>query len=176
MHSRGTISNPGSGTEASGGRTTAKQKEICSMGKKWIPTEETYAEIERMAALGLNEQDIAHNLNVYPTTLSDKKKDFQEIEEAITRGRAKGVVKVTGHLMEQIEGGNHQAAAFYLKNRRPQEWNDIQSVAAIQVNLGKLTDTQLLDELRADQSITHALANELPELEGINNVSTPSDA
>jgi len=143
------------------------------MGKKWIPTEETYAEIERMAALGLNEQDIAHNLNVYPTTLSDKKKDFQEIEEAITRGRAKGVVKVTGHLMEQIEGGNHQAAAFYLKNRRPQEWNDIQSVAAIQVNLGKLTDTQLLDELRADQSITHALANELPELEGINNVSTP---
>ena len=143
------------------------------MGKKWIPTEETYREIERMAALGLNEQDIAHNLNVYPTTLSDKKKDFQEIEEAITRGRAKGVVKVTGHLMDQIEGGNHQAAAFYLKNRRPQEWNDIQSVAAIQVNLGKLTDTQLLDELRADQSITHALANELPELEGINDVSTP---
>jgi hypothetical protein len=63
--------------------------------------------------------------------------------------------------MEQIEGGNHQAAAFYLKNRRPQEWNDIQSVAAIQVNLGKLTDTQLLDEIRQDPAMTTALSGML---------------
>ena len=140
------------------------------MGKKWIPTDETYQEIERMAALGLNEQDIALNLNVDPATLSRKKEEFNQLEQSIIRGRAKGIVKVTGHLMEQIEGGNHQATSFYLKNRRPQEWNDIQSVAAIQVNLGKLTDTQLLDELRADESITHALANELPELEPSNNL------
>ena len=143
------------------------------MGKKWIPTEQTYKEIERMAALGLNEQDIALNLNVDPATLSRKKEEFNQLEQSIIRGRAKGIVKVTGHLMEQIEGGNHQATSFYLKNRRPQEWNDIQSVAAIQVNLGKLTDTQLLDELRADESITNALSNELPELEGIKNVSSP---
>ena len=129
-----------------------------------------------MAALGLNEQDIALNLDVDPATLSRKKEEFNQLEQSIIRGRAKGIVKVTGHLMEQIEGGNHQATSFYLKNRRPQEWNDIQSVAAIQVNLGKLTDTQLLDELRADESITNALANELPELEGINDVSTHSDA
>lgn len=140
------------------------------MGKKWIPTEQTYREIERMAALGLNEQDIALNLNVDPATLSRKKEEFNQLEQSIIRGRAKGIVKVTGHLMEQIEGGNHQATSFYLKNRRPQEWNDIQSVAAIQVNLGKLTDTQLLDELRADESITNALANELPELESLNDV------
>ena len=140
------------------------------MGKKWIPTEQTYKEIERMAALGLNEQDIALNLDVDPATLSRKKEEFNQLEQSIIRGRAKGIVKVTGHLMEQIEGGNHQATSFYLKNRRPQEWNDIQSVAAIQVNLGKLTDTQLLDELRADESITHALVNELPELEPSNNL------
>ena len=131
------------------------------MGKKWIPTEETYAEIERMAALGLNEQDIAHNLDLDPATLSRKKEEFNQLDQSITRGRAKGVVKVTGHLMEQIEGGNHQAAAFYLKNRRPQEWNDIQSVAAIQVNLGKLTDTQLLDEIRQDPAMTTALSGML---------------
>ena len=129
-----------------------------------------------MAALGLNEQDIAHNLDLHPNTLSDKKQDFNGIENAITRGRAKGIVKVTGHLMEQIEGGNHQATAFYLKNRRPDQWNDIQSVAAIQVNLGKLTDTQLLDELRGDQSIAHAVSTELPELEGIKNAQSPDIA
>ena len=142
------------------------------MAKKWIPDAKTYQDIERMAALGLNEQDIAHNLDLHPNTLSDKKNEFDEIENAITRGRAKGMQKVTGHLMEQIEGGNHQATAFYLKNRRPSDWNDIQSVAAIQVNLGKLSDTQLLDELRGDETIAHAVANELPELEGINDVST----
>ena len=146
------------------------------MGKKWIPTEQTFREIERMAALGLNEQDIALNLDLHPNTLSDKKHEYDGIENAITRGRAKGIVKVTGHLMEQIEGGNHQATSFYLKNRRPQEWNDIQSVAAIQVNLGKLTDTQLLDELRADESITNALANELPELDQIQNGSSTDHA
>lgn len=142
------------------------------MAKKWIPTEQTYQDIERMAALGLNEQDIAHNLGLEPTTFSRKKTEFEQLEQHITRGRAKGIQKVTGHLMEQIEGGNHQATAFYLKNRRPTEWNDIQSVAAIQVNLGKLSDTQLLDELRGDETIAHAVANELPELEGINDVST----
>ena len=142
------------------------------MAKKWIPTEQTYQDIERMAALGLNEQDIAHNLDIDPATFSRKKDEFDQLDQHITRGRAKGMQKVTGHLMEQIEGGNHQATAFYLKNRRPTEWNDIQSVAAIQVNLGKLSDTQLLDELRGDETIAHAVANELPELEGINDVST----
>ena len=146
------------------------------MAKKWIPTEETYQDIERMAALGLNEQDIAHNLGIEPSTFSRKKDEFDQLDQHITRGRAKGIQKVTGHLMEQIEGGNHQATAFYLKNRRPTEWNDIQSVAAIQVNLGKLSDTQLLDELRGDETIAHAVANELPELEGIKNVSSPDHA
>ena len=129
------------------------------MAKKWIPDAKTYQDIERMAALGLNEQDIAHNLDIDPATFSRKKDEFDQLDQHIIRGRAKGMQKVTGHLMEQIEGGNHQATAFYLKNRRPSDWNDIQSVAAIQVNLGKLSDTQLLDELRGDETIAHAVAN-----------------
>ena len=142
------------------------------MAKKWIPDAKTYQDIERMAALGLNEQDIAHNLNLDPATFSRKKDEFDQLDQHIIRGRAKGMQKVTGHLMEQIEGGNHQATAFYLKNRRPSDWNDIQSVAAIQVNLGKLSDTQLLDELRGDETIAHAVANELPELEGTKNAQS----
>lgn len=146
------------------------------MAKKWIPDAKTYQDIERMAALGLNEQDIAHNLNLDPATFSRKKDEFDQLDQHIIRGRAKGMQKVTGHLMEQIEGGNHQATAFYLKNRRPSDWNDIQSVAAIQVNLGKLSDTQLLDELRGDETIAHAVANELPELEGTKNAQSPDHA
>jgi len=142
------------------------------MAKKWIPDAKTYQDIERMAALGLNEQDIAHNLNLDPATFSRKKDEFDQLDQHIIRGRAKGMQKVTGHLMEQIEGGNHQATAFYLKNRRPSDWNDIQSVAAIQVNLGKLSDTQLLDELRGDETIAHAVADELPELEGTKNAQS----
>ena len=134
------------------------------MGKRWGPTKKIYRDIEKMAAQGLNESDIAVNINLHPNTLSDKKHEFDEIENAIQRWRAQGVKRVTSCLMEQVESGNHQATAFYLKNRRPDDWHDIQSAQAIQVNLGKLTDTQLLDELRQDKALSNALVSVIPQL------------
>ena len=52
---------------------------------------------------------------------------------------------------------------FYLKNRRPDQWNDIQAVSQIQVNLGRLSDSQLLDELRKDPQMLNAAGLEIEQ-------------
>ena len=133
------------------------------MAKKWIPTPEILKDIEQMAASGLNEQDIAWNIGIDHGTLTRKKHDFEQIEQSISRGRAQGVRRVTSALVEQAEAGNTQAAVFYLKNRRPDQWNDIQAVSQIQVNLGRLSDSQLLDELRKDPQMLNAAGLEIEQ-------------
>ena len=43
---------------------------------------------------------------------------------------------------------------FYLKNRSADQWNnDTQNVAKIQVNLSRISDSELLSELRDDPAL-----------------------
>ena len=56
------------------------------------------------------------------------------------------------------------AACFYLKNRDPDRWSDVKSVNAVQINVGKMTDTQLLEELRSDPTTMRSLMSMLPQL------------
>ena len=66
--------------------------------------------------------------------------------------------------MDYSLGGNPTSTIFYLKNRSPNEWNDVQSINSVQINLGKMTDSQLLNELRSDQGMVEALKNVIPQL------------
>ena len=134
------------------------------MGKKWIPTPEILKDIEQMAMTGLDEQDIAWNLGIHPTSFSTKKHDFPQIEERITRGCAQGIRRATSSLLKQVDSGNLEATRFFLKNRRPETWNnDVQSQAQIQINLSRLNDSQLLDELRGDASLLNAVGGRIPQ-------------
>ena len=54
--------------------------------------------------------------------------------------------------------------AFFLKNRDPDRWSDVKSVNAVQINVGKMTDTQLLEELRSDPNTMRSLMSMLPQL------------
>ena len=60
--------------------------------------------------------------------------------------------------------GSTGAACFYLKNRDPDRWSDVKSVNAVQINVGKMTDTQLLEELRSDPTTMRSLMSMLPQL------------
>ena len=61
---------------------------------------------------------------------------------------------MTGNLKDQAESGNTHATMFYLKNQSPTEWaNDLQNVAKIQVNLSRISDSELLTELREDPAL-----------------------
>lgn len=92
----------------------------------WIPSKQNIEEVEKYAALGLTQEQIAHNLRIGLSTLMDKKNEFEEFAEAIKRGQAKGIALVTNALMKQVKGGNTAAMIFYLKSRA--KWRDVQPI------------------------------------------------
>ena len=132
--------------------------------KRFEFTEEVYHKIEELAGQGLNERDIAYCIGMHPTTFSEKKNYLEKLRESVKKGQAQGLQTVTSCLMDQVKSGNPTSTIFYLKNRSPNEWNDVQSINSVQINLGKMTDSQLLNELRSDQGMVEALKNVIPQL------------
>ena len=132
--------------------------------KKWEVTQEVIDEAEKLAGLGLNMEQISWNLGINPSTLYKYKAQMGALKEAISRGCARGIAAMAGNLKDQAENGNTHATMFYLKNRAPDQWaNDIQNVAKIQVNLSRISDSELLNELREDPALLNAV--NIPQLE-----------
>ena len=75
------------------------------------------AEVERLAGLGMSEEQIATALGVSAATVDRRKRDTDGFEEALKRGRAAGIAHVTNKLRELIDGGNTTASIFFLKCR-----------------------------------------------------------
>ena len=82
--------------------------------KPWNPTPEEILEVEKMAAMGLTQEQIAYNLGINQDTFYVHKSKNTEISEAIKRGRAKGTRYVTSQLMKNIEAGNFNAQKYWL--------------------------------------------------------------
>ena len=121
-------------------------------------------QIEFQASRGLSQQQICRALGISETWWYDAKHKSAEISESFKRGQAKGLVEVSNAIYEQALNGSTGAACFYLKNRDPDRWSDVKSVNAVQINVGKMTDTQLLDELRSDPTTMRSLMSMLPRL------------
>ena len=86
-------------------------------------------EAETLAGQGLSKKQIAYCLGIGESTLYDKQKKDPEFLEALKRGRAKGLSKVTNSLFENANSGNVVAQIFYLKNRSPEEWRDRREIS-----------------------------------------------
>ena len=125
---------------------------------------EVLEKIEVLASRGLSQQDIAYCIGIHPTTLSEKKYENKQLQEALKRGKARGLAQITNALFEQALAGSTGAACFYLKNRDSENWTDTQSIKA-EINVSKLSDSQLLDELRQDPVIVQNLKHFIPQLE-----------
>jgi DNA-binding XRE family transcriptional regulator len=80
--------------------------------------------IESLAAQGLTKTQIAQAIGIHRATLSKKKSENHEIDDAIKRGEAKGLATITNALFQSAREGNITAQIFYLKNRAPDEWKD----------------------------------------------------
>lgn len=89
-------------------------------------TPENTKQAETLAAQGLTLEQIAYTLGICYQTLNEKRKEFPEFSEAIKRGKAKGIAKITNKLFEKASEGDNTAMIFYLKNRDPDNWEDIQ--------------------------------------------------
>ena len=96
-------------------------------------------------------------------------KKSEELEECYKRGAATGLADVSNALYESAMSGTPVAQIFYLKNRAPNEWADVQSVNKVQINFSRMSDTQLLNELREDPGLADSISAFLPELKETQN-------
>ena len=121
-------------------------------------------QIEFHASRGLSQQQICHALGISETWWYDAKQKSAEISDRFKRGQAKGLAEVSNAIYEQALNGSTGAACFFLKNRDPDRWSDVKSVNAVQINISKMTDTQLLEELRSDPVMSKSLQSFIPQL------------
>ena len=121
----------------------------------FLITPEILEKTERLAAQGLNQVQISACLGVRPETISVKKRTFTQFAQAISIGKAKGIGTVTNALFQSAQNGSVPAQIFYLKNRDPENWKDVSAHSVSLVS--KMTDSQLLDEVRSDPELTKVL-------------------
>ena len=127
-------------------------------------TKEFFQMIERLAARGLSQKQVCEASGFSETWWHAKKNEIPELEECYKRGVAKGLAEVSNAIYEQALNGSTGAACFFLKNRDPDRWSDVKSVNAVQINISKMTDTQLLEELRSDPVMSKSLQSFIPQL------------
>ena len=87
------------------------------------------AEVEKLAALGLTDEEISSWLNICRATLSNYKKDEKQFLDTIKRGKEKADANVVRSLYKRAtEGNDTTAMIFWLKNRRAKDWREKQEI------------------------------------------------
>lgn len=89
---------------------------------------DTLNKIIALGSQGLTSGQIARCLGVSWSTIDRRRKENADIEEAIKKGAALGVEKISNALMTSAQDGNVTAQIFYLKNRAPDQWADRQEM------------------------------------------------
>jgi len=100
-----------------------EQKTPKKRGRKaLILTQDQINQIEYLAGLNMGVMDICRSLGISWSAFDKNRKKKQEINEALERGKAKGLTRATSKLMEKIEDGEFQAIQFYLKSADRERW------------------------------------------------------
>lgn len=77
--------------------------------------EATLDYVRELAARGMYEKDIALCLGYNRTYFSEMKKEHPELSDALKQGAARGLERVTGKLLDNIDAGKEASTFFYLK-------------------------------------------------------------
>jgi len=105
-------------------------------------------EVERLASIGLNEQQVADSLGINIGTLQKRKDDNAGFLAALKRGKAKGVQAVSNALFDQAtELNNTSAAIFFMKNRAG--WTD-KAESTVKVTMTETDADQVLRDAGID--------------------------
>jgi hypothetical protein len=90
--------------------------EVGPVGKPpWVPTEETAAEVERMAKLGYRNQDIFFALGISCETFYKKLHEYPELKHALKRGRDAHLTGDLTHLDRLKTNDSLGAVIFSMK-------------------------------------------------------------
>ena len=111
---------------------------------------DTLNKIIALGSQGLTSGQIARCLGVSWSTIDRRRKENADIEEAIKKGAALGVEKISNALMTSARDGNVTAQIFYLKNRAG--WVD-------------KTETKIHEERTVTLDLTRIGINELSAIE-----------
>lgn len=94
----------------------------------WL-TEDGLMLLEGWARDGLTDEQLAHNIDITPTTLYEWKKRFPEISETLKKGKEVIDYEVENALLKKALEGDTTAQIFWLKNRRSAKWRDKQDIS-----------------------------------------------
>jgi len=100
-----------------------EQKLPKKVGRKRINLD--LEQVENLASRGLGTSQIARAMGVSWDTIDRNRKRSADFEDALKRGKAKGLAQVTNALFESATEKNSVVAQiFYLKNQDPKIWKD----------------------------------------------------
>lgn len=89
---------------------------------------------------GLSDEQIARQMGISRSTLSDWKKKFPDISDALKKGKEIVDYEVENALLSAALAGNTTAQIFWLKNRRPKVWREKPEVI-------EQEEVQIIDDL-----------------------------
>lgn len=101
--------------------------------------------VESLAAQGLTMNQISLSLGICIAGLYGKVRKHEILQEALERGRAKGIAQVTNALFKNAIGGDTNAQKYYLNNRDNANWKDRQTTEL--TGSVTITHEQWLDKL-----------------------------
>jgi hypothetical protein len=96
-----------------------------AQGKKTIID---YEMVKKYAMLGLKEEEIALLLGINKVTLSKRKAKDDKLANAIKEGQLLAKTSITKALYNAALNGNITACIFFLVNRYPDDWKNINKV------------------------------------------------
>jgi len=117
------------------------------MGSGRSKIEIDLGQVEKLAAVGLNESQVADALGISVATITARKKESRDFLDALKRGKAKGVAKVSNALYEQAMNGQTAAAIFFMKNRAG--WTD-KAESTVKVTMTETDADQVLRDAGID--------------------------
>jgi hypothetical protein len=85
------------------------------MGRKKIEID--IKEVERLAGLGLTQEEIALSLGIHVNTLTNRKAENVQFVEAIKRGQTRANTEVANVLYQEAISGNMTAVIWWDKTR-----------------------------------------------------------
>jgi hypothetical protein len=124
------------------------KKDHTSVGRPSSFNESVAEIIIRLATEGLTDLEIAENIGISDRTLRLWKGKHPELLPALKEAKSVADDLVEASLFQQAMAGNTTAAIFWLKNRRPKEWRDVQRLEHTgrdggPVLIAPLTDDQI---------------------------------
>ncbi len=119
-------------------------------------TKAVLKKVERLAAKGLAEYQIAYSIGIHPDTFIEKKKTFPDFSEAVRRGKARGVKIISNALFRTALGGHFPAQKYYLNNRAPDDWAEVKAIEHSGIVEHHHVTEMTEDELAADINAARA--------------------